>query len=187
MGATSQYVGDWVLDLSISALYPQIAQWGERFDVISVYCDDSKPLRDLTPILNNMVDRTDRTSMFFGQKRRPLTFNLSQPVQLVSSSTHAGVQLADVVSSALVQATKDPEPDWSQTVFAEVEPHLHEDCIHPDLTPLDLATPESMVNAMMLRELGERAEEGADPLAGMPELYQVAYAIVHEFLLVSAA
>ena len=178
----SQYVGDWVLDLSITALYAQIAQWGERFDVISVYCDDSKPLRDLTPTLNAMVGRTERTSMFFGQKRRPLTFNLAQPIQLVSSATHAGVQLADVVSSALLQATKDPESDWSQAVLAEIQPHLHEDCILPDLTPLDLATPEGMVNALILRELGERAEQGADPLSGMPELYQVAYASVHEFL-----
>ena len=178
----SQYVGDWVLDLSITALYAQIAQWGERFDVISVYCDDSKPLRDLTPTLNTMVGRTKRTSIFFGQKRRPLTFNLAQPIQLVSSATHAGVQLADVVSSAVLQATKDPESDWSQAVLTETQPHMHEDCIVPDLTPLDLETPAGAVNALVLRELGERAKQGADPLSGMPELYQVAYANLHEFL-----
>ena len=178
----SKYVGNWVLDLSLSALFPQLAQWGERFDVVSVYCDDSKPLRDLTPTLNAMVGRTDRTSMVLGQKRRPLTFNLAQPVQLVSSATHAGVQLADVVSSALVQAFKEPETDWSQAVLAEVQPHLHEDCILPDLTPLDLATPEGAVNAFVLRELGARAEQGIDPLSGMPDVYRLAYANVHQFL-----
>ncbi|MCY3812379.1 MAG: DUF3800 domain-containing protein [Gammaproteobacteria bacterium] len=178
----SQYVGNWVLDLSLSALFPQIALWGERFDVISVYCDDSKPLRELTPVLNAMIGRTERTSMVFGGKRRPLTFNLAQPVQLVSSASHAGVQLADVVSSALVKATKEPESDWSQTVLAEVQPHIHEDCVVPDLTPLDLETPKNVVNAFVLRELGERAERGADPLSGMPEFYQLAHANARVFL-----
>ena len=179
----SQYIDGWALDLSTTALYAQIAQWGERFDVISVYCDESKPLRDQTPTLNAMVGRTERTSMLFGQKRRPLTFNLAQPIQLVSSATHAGVQLADVVSSALLQAKKAPESDWSQSVFAEVDPHLHKDCILPDLTPLDLSTPGGMVNCFILQELAERAEQGADPLHGMPELYQIAYAKAREFLL----
>ena len=182
----SKYVGNWVLDLSVSALFPQIAQWGERFDVIAVYCDDSKPIRALTPLLNTMIGRKDRTSMFIGQKRRPLTFNLAQPVQLVSSATHAGVQLADVVSSALVQAWKEPKTDWSNEVFAEIQPHLHEDCILPDLAPLDLDTPQAVVNAFVLTELAARAERGADPLSGMPEVYHLAYANAHEFLSIKA-
>ena len=182
----SQYVGNWVLDLSLSALFPQIATWGERFDVIAVYCDDSKPLRELTPVLNAMVGRTERTSLIFDRKRRPLTFNLAQPIQLVSSATHAGVQLADLVSSALVKVSKEPKSDWSQAVFAEVQPHLHEDCVVPDLEPLDLRTPQGAVNRFVLRELAERAARGADPLSGMPEFYQVAYANVREFLSASS-
>ena len=183
----SKYVGTWVLDLSVSALFSQIAQWGERFDVISVHCDDSKPLRDLAPTLNVMVGRTDRTSMFLGKKRRPLTFNLAQPVQFISSTTHAGVQLADVVSSALVQAVKKPETDWSQAIFGEVQPHLHDDCILPDLAPLDLTTANGAVNARVLRELGARAEQGVDPLPGMPFFYRVAHADIHGFLRMSNA
>ena len=178
----SRYVGSWVLDLSLTAFFAQIAQWGERFDVISVYCDDSKPLRDMTPAFTAMVGRTERTSMFFGQKRRPLTFNLAQPVQFVSSASYAGVQLADVVSSALVHAFKDPESDWSQVVFHEVQPHMHEDCIVPNLAPLDLETPKGAVNALVLQELGARAEQGADPLSGMSGFYQFAYATAPDFL-----
>ena len=182
----SKYVGNWVLDLSLSALFPQIAQWGERFDVLSVYCDESKPLRDLTPTLNAMVGRKDRTSMSLGQKRRPLTFNLARPVQLVSSATHAGVQLADVVSSALIQTFKEPETDWSKAVLTEIQPHLHEDCILPDLTPLDLETPQGVVNVFVLKELGTRAEQGMDPLSGMPDFYRLASVNAHGFLSINA-
>ncbi|MCY3818608.1 MAG: DUF3800 domain-containing protein [Gammaproteobacteria bacterium] len=178
----SQYVGNWVLDLSLSALFPQIARWCERFDVVSVYCDDSKPLRELTPVLNERVGRTERTSLIFGAERRPVTFNLAQPIQLVSSATNAGVQLADVVSSALVKATREAESDWSQAVFAAVEPHLHADCVVPDLTPLELKTPKDVANAFVLQELGARAARGDDPLTGMPEFFDFAHASAREFL-----
>ena len=178
----SKHVGSWVLDLSLSGLFSQIAEWGGRLDVLSVFCDESKPLHDLAPIFNGMVNRTDRSSIIIGDKIRPLTFNLAQPVQFVSSSSHFGVQLADIVSSALLQAVKRISEDWSQEMCEEIEPHLHDDCILPNLESVDLRSPKGAINGLVLRELGERAKNGLDPVVGMEQVYEFGHATVDSFL-----
>ena len=183
----SKHVGSWVLDLSLSGLFSQIAEWGDRLDVLSVFCDESKPLDDLAPTLNVMVNRTDRSSIIIGDKIRPLTFNLAQPVQFVSSSSHYGVQLADIVSSTLLQAVKRISEDWTKEMCEEIEPHLHDDCILPNLEAVDLGSPKGAVNGLVLRELGERAQKGLDPLVGMEQVYQFGYATVDSFLSQSKA
>ena len=93
---------NWVLDLSISALWTHLAHWGEQFDILRVLCDDSKPLQELAPTLDAMVNRPEKVRVKAFGKDRPLTFNLAQPVEFDTSLEQPGLQLADVASSTFL-------------------------------------------------------------------------------------
>jgi hypothetical protein len=173
---------NWVLDLTLSALWSHLGYWGDRHDLLDVLCDDSKPLRASASVLNVMINRPDRVRVTFGGKRRTLTFNMARPVAFGSSSQHPGLQLADVASSAFMQALKRRDADWSQEFLEEIEHHVHEDCILPDYEYMDLTQPKAAVNALILRELGQRAIERRDPLEGMDVWYAIGHDSVHGFL-----
>lgn len=173
---------NWVLDLSISGLWTHLAHWGDQFDILRVLCDDSKPLQDLAPCLDAMVNRPDKIRVRVSGKERPLTFNMARPLKFDSSIEHPGLQLADIASSAFLQALTRRDETWSQPFLDEMEPHIHEDCILPDLSYMDLGTPGCAVNALILSELGERATNKDDPLDGMEGLYTIGRANVHYLL-----
>ena len=178
----STHVGDWVLDLSISALWSHLVHWGDHFDILHVLCDDSKPLRDLAPSLDIMVNRPTQVRARVLGRDRPLTFNMARSVEFGSSLEHPGVQLADVVSSALLQALTRSDEEWSQPFLHEMEPHIHEECILPDPSYMDLKTPGCAVNALILHELSQRAINGRDPLYRMEDWYAMGYSEVDRFL-----
>ena len=178
----SKHANDWVLDLTFSALWSHLAHWAERFDILHVFCDDSKPLRNFASSLEIMVNRPEAVWVEIGKKSRRLTFNLAQPVEFGSSSDQPGLQLADVASSAFLQAIRNPEKEWAKLLLDEIEPHIHEDCILPDLSYMDLQTPNCAVNALILHELGRRATEGRDPLYRMEDWYAFAHSDIDHFL-----
>lgn len=179
----SSHVGHWTLDLSLSALWSHLGYWNKSFSILHVLCDDSKPLRDLAPVLDDiMVNRPDRVWVQMWGKVRPLTFNLARPVEFGSSAEQLGVQLADVASSAFLQALTHRDEYWSRDFLREFEPHVHEDCILPEISYMDIKTPACAVNALILRELGQRAIEKRDPLHGMAEWYAIGHASVYRFL-----
>lgn len=178
----SAHIDNWVLDLSISALWSHLAHWGDRFDILDVLCDDSKSLRDFAPVLDVMVNRPDKERVTICGKERPVTFNIVRPVEFGSSLEEPGLQLADVASSALLQARKHLSEEWAHSVLDEIEQHRHEDCILPDPSYMDLTTPGCAVNALILHELGQRAIEGRDPLYGIEDWYAHGHSQVHDFL-----
>lgn len=175
----SDHIHNWVLDLSISALWSHLAHWGDRFDILDVLCDDSKSLRDFAPVLDVMVNRPDKERVTICGKERPVTFNIVRPVEFGSSLEEPGLQLADVASSALLQARKRLSEEWAYSVLDEIEQHRHEDCILPDPSYMDLTTPGCVVNARILHELGLRAIEGYDPVHLMEYHYAHGHSQVH--------
>ena len=177
----SAHIDNWVLDLSISALLSHLAHWGERSDIFQVLCDDSKSLRDFAPVLDVMVNRPDKKRVTICGKDRPMTFNMVRPVEFGSSLEEPGLQLADVASSALLQARKYLSEEWAHSVLDEIELHRHEDCILPDSSYMDLTTPGCAVNALILHELGLRAIEGYDPVHLMEYHYAHGHSQVHHF------
>lgn len=91
-------VGKWILDLTNSALFTLLANWGLEFEQVTAICDHSKPLQHEQSLFNVMINRQDRQfSAAFG-KEHPITFNLSGPIQFSDSKTTHGIQLADAVS-----------------------------------------------------------------------------------------
>lgn len=74
------YIGDksgkWVLDLTNTALFSLLAEWGQKYDEITAYCDHSKPLSDDQEIFNVMVNREDKQFTHIAGIASPITFNL---------------------------------------------------------------------------------------------------------------
>ncbi len=166
--------GKWVLDLTVTAVFSHLVAWGERHPVIEVVCDDSKPLRALGDVFDGMIDRTEIPVLdVFGRVKR-YGWNMSKPLEFASSGTHAGIQLADLVAgvTAMLPGAAENRPDLA--VFSPlIEPHLHDESIMPDMSYLDLEGTEAAVNWMVLEELADRADAGADPLEGMDYHYHM--------------
>ncbi|TRB04275.1 DUF3800 domain-containing protein [Agrobacterium tumefaciens] len=164
----------WVLELSISALASHLRHWGERFPLLKVVCDDSKPLRAQTDVLNVMINRP-RISYFGGfGRQRPMTWNMSRPISFASSLSIPAIQIADVVagvSAAVVAHADDPE---LACFFPVIQAHLGEECILPDMSIIDLDGDNAPVNLVVLQELARRAENWEDPLEGMGYFYELA-------------
>ena len=118
-----------------------------------------------------MVNRPDVAYVELFGKRRPLTWNMSKPIEFASSKDHAGIQLADLVAGV---AAAVPGGDEKLSRFGEqIEPHLHDECIFPDFGVLDLKGDEAPVNWLVLEELACRADNGDDPLEGMDVFYEL--------------
>ena len=163
----------WVLDLSTSAVHCLLAYWGEKFEALEVYCDDSKPLMaDLTSsasIFGAMVGRKDKFYVPFGRQPSPsMVYNLSKPLSLVSSKGYAGVQIADVVASSFNRAHKNPDDELHRHWMELLEPSVC-NAILPDADLLDTRKREPFVNSVLLCELADRSVKGESLLEELPE------------------
>jgi hypothetical protein len=164
---------NWILDLTTTSLFGHLCERGTNYDVLDVYCDNSKPLETHSPFFDVMVGREDRVELQMFGKKRPYTFNLKQSIQLVDSKNYAGIQLADVLASAaarvfsasLTGKVRPIERDW----LTLMEPMIMDDVIWPDFENLDLDKRGPFVNTGILIELTERCLTRQDLFEGMPE------------------
>jgi Protein of unknown function (DUF3800) len=168
-------IGNWVLDLSDTAVSSLLCHWGERFNELDVYCDRSKPLEALRLAFDCMVGRTDKTYVTMDGRTELMTYNLVRPIQFVDSAEHKGVQLADVIASALLYALRhrdDPEClDWLRQF--DTTHALNPNCNLPNTECVDLRKPEAVTNYTVFIELMKRTMEGRDLLDRMPEFIMV--------------
>ncbi|MGH9513751.1 MAG: DUF3800 domain-containing protein [Terriglobales bacterium] len=164
-------IGNWVLDLSDTAVNSLLCHWGERFDELDVYCDKSKPLEALRGAFDCMVGRTDKTYIAMDGRPELITYNLVRPIQLVDSPNHKGVQLADVIASSLLYALRhrnDPEClDWLR--HFDSTGAINRNCNLPDTARIDIRRPEGVANYTIFIELMERTRNGQDVLDRMEE------------------
>jgi hypothetical protein len=177
--------GQWILDLTGAAITSHLASWGERHPLIEVVCDESKPLKALAGLHDMMVNRPNAAHVEMFGKRRALTWNMSKPVAFASSADHAGVQLADLLAgvTAALLGGRLELTDFGR----RIEGHLHEDCVLPDFSILDLDGDEAPVCWFVLEELATRADNGDDPLQGMEIVFAMAKASLPEFRRFQAA
>jgi hypothetical protein len=173
--------GKWVLELTSTAVMSHLTAWGERHDLIEVVCDESKPLRAMDDFYNLMINRPDRVRTSLMGKDRPLTWNMTKPIEFVSSQAHAGVQIADLIAGAAAAVPRTDTNPEIRPIAERVLRHLHHDCILPDFEVLDLEGDEAPVNWLVLEELAQRADAGADPLQGMELVYAAAKATLPDF------
>jgi hypothetical protein len=168
-------IGNWVLDLSDTAVSSLLCHWGNKFDELDVYCDRSKPLEALRVAFDCVVGRKDKTYVTMNGRTELLTYNLVRPIQFVDSADHKGVQLADVIASTLLYALRHREEpeclDWLRRFDAAHA--LNPSCNLPDTECVDLRTPGAVTNYTVFIELMERTLKGRDLLDGIEKFIMV--------------
>ena len=163
----------WILDLTHSALFALLANWGTEHEEIVAVCDTSKPLQKDQRLFDVMVGREERVfSDAFGEPH-PITFNLAEPVQLRDSKVSHGIQIADAVAAAgayvFSGASDRYAMEWSD-VIGRVG---HYGSIVPDMDEVDIHSVKAQRNAVLLTELHSRAKAGRSLVKGMPEYVQI--------------
>lgn len=172
--------GKWILDLTSTSLFSLLSYWGDRFYQLDVYCDDSKPLHQ-TDMFDHMVNRLDRVYQRWGDKERLITFNLTRPPQMVRSEDYFGVQIADVLASALRHALENQEAPEAKSWLEQLMPYIGDGSVWPDFDTLDLNTPEAFVNGMLLHELTARSIKRKNLFDGIPAFIAAAHASFPRF------
>lgn len=163
-------VSRWALELTATSLFWLLSLWSERFDVMEVFCDQSKPLYENQSLFEANIGRTDRIYMKLGkQPEMTLTYNLAGSIVFLDSKASPGIQIADVISSSIAYALKNREKDCSEEWLKIAEPMLTSICIVPDPEEIDLTKRDPLINAAILNELVNRTLEGRSLLINMEE------------------
>jgi len=169
-GYVGEGAGKWVLDLTDTALFSLLAEWGQEHDQLTAICDQSKPLSAIQTLFDVMINRTDKKYSLLGNKETPITFNLSESLKLVDSKATPGVQIADCIASAFAYAvnrtvTDDYGLEWRQYIKSSII----NGSVFADLNFVDFDKLSVQRNAVILLKLLERSKRGLDLLEGMPE------------------
>ena len=179
-GYVGQGAGKWVLDLTDTALVSLLAQWGQEYDELTAYCDNSKPLDANQELFNGMVGNTKKHFSYIAGEKIPITFNLAEPIKLVDSKHVYGVQLADAVAAAFVYACDSENQDEYALKWRElVEEVVIFGSVFPDYDHIDLSKLEVQRNLVVLQELVERSKKKQSLLEGMEDfMHLIAHQLV---------
>lgn len=170
---TDDGIGKWILDLTNTALFSLLANWGLEFDQVTAICDNSKPLQHQQSMFDAMINRKDRHfSSAFGQEH-PITFNLSGPLEFADSKITHGIQLADAVSAAAVYALSNVSNEHNEKWKSLIPEIGHYGSIFPEMDKLNLRDRATQRNAVLLMELHSRAKNGQSLTQGIPEYLEV--------------
>jgi hypothetical protein len=168
-GLNGTGVGKWVLDLTDTALFHQLAAWGQKFNQVEVHCDESKPLEGKSKLFNVMIQRTDKKYVEAFGESHPITFNMSKEIQIVDSKDFPGIQIADLIAAAtsyFLTGNRDTYADeWSEYLG----PRIMKQSILPDFEHVNLDDLKVKRNALILEELVDRSRRKISLLDGMPE------------------
>jgi hypothetical protein len=148
----------WILDLTSSALFALLVEWGQEFDRLEVFCDKSKPLQQQDEIFQVMVGREGK--MF--SKQHASSFNLVNSPEYVDSKTFPGVQIADIFAGAFTYMFREELGGRHQDYFDKWKPHLLGKCfsphsVIPDDQCVDLEDVSVRRNYSILEELARRS------------------------------
>lgn len=165
--------GKWILDLTDSACGSLLAHWGLMYEEITAICDESKPLMEKNEFFNSMIGRKGETIFIDSPVgKQPLTFNLSGPIQFVSSRVAHGIQIADTLAAAAVFAVSNPDDTMGQK-WCEMLPQIGSyGSVMPDFDHLDLDGMAAKLNAVVLMELHSRATRKENLLENMSDYVQ---------------
>ncbi len=164
-------INKWILDLTGTALFFLLANWGQEFEQLTAICDKSKPLQDNLERYNTMIGRTDKQYIDIFGESRPITFNLSGPIQLINSKDSPGVQLADVISAACNYALSGTQ-NYHAKAWQQLPDIIIFESVNPSMEHVDLNKYEVQRNETILLELHSRASKGLSLYMGMPEFIE---------------
>ncbi len=177
---------NWVLDLTTTSLFSVLRYWGEVYDDLYVYCDESKLLETDIDFLRVMINRRDHFRLRMFGKESQYTFNLVDLPQLVDSKNHPGVQIADIFASAVARAWQ--QKYWARSDSTEegwldaVRESTLDDNVWPDLGYMNLRRRSGFVNSLILHELMDRCLRRENLFDGMPEFIAAANQLFPRYL-----
>jgi uncharacterized protein DUF3800 len=166
--------GRWTLDLSASGLWSQLNHWGATGKLLSVQCDASKPLQAIISSFTGDEDDPGIRRARGNFKPERFGWRLLEPVKFVDSRLHPSVQLADIISGAMVAIMARNSPPEFQTIGEMIFRHAHPHSIMPDMEVVDPSNRTAAVNALIVYDLAVRAERHADPYHHLAEMYHAA-------------
>lgn len=166
--------GRWTLDLSTSALWSHLNHWGAMGKLLSVRCDESKPLQvNINSFTGDERDPGIRRARNKNNFER-LGWRLLEPVAFADSRDCPAVQLADIVAGTMVAVVTNDFPREFQEVGEMIMKHVHPHSIMPDMEVIDPSTRSAAVNALIVYDLAKRAERHRDPHENLAEMYHQA-------------
>jgi hypothetical protein len=157
----------WILDLTNTALFTLLADWGEQYDEVTAICDPSKPLSSQNTIFNCMIGRKDRIYSEFTGESHPITFNLSGPILFADSRVTHGIQIADAVAAAAVYAFSGEKDGCTEKWREIISKVINHGSVYPELDVIDSNNRNVRRNVYILIELHSRAKAGASLTDGM--------------------
>ena len=163
-------IGKWILDLSTSALFSILCDWGKEFNQLKVFCDVSKPLKENKELFDVWIGIEDKIYFdFFQGVEEPITFNLSQEVQFVESDKFPGIQIADVAAAACAYAFKEGVNQNTESWIEHIPGMVIGKSVIPDLSYTDLNTLDAQRNGLLLIYLVKRSINKQPLLDGIEE------------------
>jgi hypothetical protein len=166
--------GRWTLDLSASGLWSHLNYWGRKGKLLSVRCDDSKPLKAIAA--NFTGDDNDPAIRSARRKHdlEPLGYRLLEPVAFVDSRDHPAIQLADVVAGTMAFLFNNDFPQECEAIAEKISRHGHPHSVLPEMDIVNPSNRSAAVNALILYDLAKRAERRGDPYENLEAFYQTA-------------
>lgn len=161
-------IGKWVLDLTNSAIYTLLTNWGTEHDVLTAVCDHSKPLQHNQQMFSDMVGNTEKLFSDFGGVRHPITFNLSGPIIFASSHDSHGIQIADAIAAAAVYVFSQKQNDATEYWRRIIARHTPYGSAIPDVEELR-GQSRPQLNAQVLAYLHQRATDGLSLTEGISQ------------------
>jgi Protein of unknown function (DUF3800) len=161
--------GKWILDLTDTALFTQLAEWGQRFYQLDVFCDESKPLNHTKEMFTVMINREEKLYNTLLDKKQPITFNMAREIQFGDSKMFPGMQIADTMAAAFAYIFRGGSDNyikkWREFLPSTFSPHS----VLPEIDTIDLDTLPVRRNALLLKEIVYRSENHLPMLEGLPQ------------------
>ncbi|PZO43432.1 MAG: hypothetical protein DCF19_05685 [Pseudanabaena frigida] len=176
--------GKWILDLTFTSLGVLLSSWGQNFQELDVFCDQSKPLQEQSDFFNAMIGNSNQLFGDFLGKKDSLGFNLKNAINFVDSKTYYGIQIADVFAGASAFVAKsylnerelgipvDIPADW----IDNIDNSLGDYCIYPDIDYLELSNNSNKLNWILFNEIIDRPANQQPILEGIEDFVRDVYA-----------
>lgn len=179
--------GKWILDLTLTSLVSLLADWGQQFDELQVFCDQSKPLQDQPDFLKVMIGNAEKIYMDLGERKFPLTFNLKENINFIDSKKYPGIQIADIFAGASKFVFQEGYMDSSKKVSRLIRirwtnyiSHCFTDySVVPDREHLDMNQISNQLNMALFHEIMERTYNSEPILEEIEFFIHNQYKILH--------
>jgi len=162
--------GKWTLDLTSTALFSLLFfNWGHRYPLLRLLCDESKPLAAGADLFNSWVGKDQSSTITDGRASHKIKGNLVAPVEFGSSTTHPTIQVADLLAGIAfdIHIKGERQSDNARSWLRKHQFHEHSIDVVPEMTKTSNSSVR--VGREILKELARRADSSADPLDGMED------------------